>query len=393
MSKLAAENLSKFYRIYPNASARLWELLLGRARYQQHWALTDVSFTLEPGQALGVIGNNGAGKSTLLKLITGTLTPSRGKVEKSGRLTAILELGTGFHPEFTGRENLFYAGTVMGISRAELNQRFDQIIDFAELGSVIDRPIKTYSTGMVVRLAFALVTSVDPEILIIDEALAVGDRQFQKKCLDRMVEIQRGGTTILFCSHSMHHVMQFCDRALWLEQGRVRDYGTAGDVVDRYINASMAESALPTSAGKAETAGGGCHVDAVTLDCRRILSRGQRLALLIDFQVLRTGHYTFGVAIDRADTNMRLIAETTLENNLPAMRLEPGRYRYRLEVDTSPLRQGRYLSFAGLLDDTLLEIVDYDRQEFEIIDADPVKSPASIRAQVNWQGLVKTDQP
>ncbi|MDT8407009.1 MAG: ABC transporter ATP-binding protein [Methylococcales bacterium] len=390
MSKLVAENLSKYYRIYPSPAARLWELLLGRARYRQHWALTDVSFALEQGQALGVIGDNGAGKSTLLKLITGTLSPSKGRVQRHGRLTAILELGTGFHPEFSGRENLYYAGTVMGIGRDELKRRFDSIVEFAELAAVIDRPIKTYSTGMVVRLAFALVTSVDPDILIVDEALAVGDRQFQKKCLDRMVDIQRGGTTILFCSHSMHHVMQFCDQALWLEQGRVRELGSAGAVVDRYISASMAESALTTNSRQAENAGGGCHVHAVIPDCRRILQRGEKLALLIDFQVLRAGTYTFGVAIDRADTNMRLVAETTLENNVPPMPLTPGRYRYRLEVDTCALRQGRYISFAGLLDDTLLEIVDYDRLEFEIIDADPVKSPALIRAAVNWVGLVES---
>jgi lipopolysaccharide transport system ATP-binding protein len=171
--------------VYARPQQRLRRLLTGAAAPQQHWSLRDVSFNLHQGQCLGVIGDNGAGKSTLLKLLAGSLQPSQGQVLRAGRLTASLELGAGFHPEFTGRDNLHFAGGFMGFSAADMRRLTPSILDFAELGEAIDRPLKTYSSGMVVRLAFALVTAVQPEVLIIDEALAVGDQHFQKKCVER----------------------------------------------------------------------------------------------------------------------------------------------------------------------------------------------------------------
>ena len=231
---LGVANLGKEYRLYDSPRQRLKALLTGRHLHRSHWALQEVSFNLHQGQCLGVIGDNGAGKSSLLKLLAGSLQPSTGSITRSGRLTAILELGAGFHPDFTGRQNLYFGGSLIGISAAEMALLEQSIIDFSELGEAIDRPVKTYSSGMTVRLAFALVTAVEPQLLIIDEALAVGDQHFQKKCVERIEFFRNHGCTILFCSHSLYHVQQLCDTTLWLKGGKVQAYGPTLEVLAAY---------------------------------------------------------------------------------------------------------------------------------------------------------------
>lgn len=233
-SVLFVSSLGKCYRLFASQHDRLLALLGWSDRSRPHWALQDVTFNLQRGQCLGVIGDNGAGKSTLLKLLAGTLTPSHGTVQRSGRVTAILELGAGFHPEFTGRDNLLFGGSLIGLSREDMLRLQEEIIAFSELGDAVDRPVKTYSSGMVVRLAFALVTAVQPEVLIIDEALAVGDQHFQKKCVERIDAFRANGCTVLFCSHSLYHVRQLCDRVLWLDHGRVQALGDTETVLMQY---------------------------------------------------------------------------------------------------------------------------------------------------------------
>ncbi len=231
---LQVSDLGKCYRLYASPAARLLTLLGWSNRSQAHWALQNINFQLQRGQCLGVIGDNGAGKSTLLKLLAGTLQPSRGHLRRVGRVTAILELGAGFHPDFTGRDNLMFGGSLIGLAQAEMAQMAAAIIEFSELGEAIDRPVKTYSSGMVVRLAFALVTAVQPEVLIIDEALAVGDQHFQKKCVQRIDAFRKNGCTVLFCSHSLYHVRQLCDRVLWLDKGSIRGLGDTESVLANY---------------------------------------------------------------------------------------------------------------------------------------------------------------
>ena len=231
---LQVQNLGKRYRLYAAPRERLMALLGWADHSRSHWALQDVSFTLHRGQCLGVIGDNGAGKSTLLKLLAGTLQPSHGVVHRTGRVTAILELGAGFHPDFTGRANLMFGGGLIGLEREELLRLSEGIIAFSELGEAIDRPVKTYSSGMVVRLAFALVTAVQPEVLIIDEALAVGDQHFQMKCVQRISAFREQGCTILFCSHSLYHVRQLCNSVLWLDHGQVSCLGDTDTVLTSY---------------------------------------------------------------------------------------------------------------------------------------------------------------
>lgn len=231
---LKVAGVSKEYKLYPSPRSRLRALLTGRATHRSHWALRDVSFELQRGQCIGVIGDNGAGKSSLLKLLAGTLQPSTGTIQRVGRVTAILELGAGFHPDFSGRDNLYFGGSLIGITHEEMARLEPEIIAFCELGEALDRPVKTYSSGMAVRLAFALVTAVQPDVLIIDEALAVGDQHFQKKCIERIMAFRNSGCTILFCSHSPYHIRHLCDAAMWLKGGRMEQFGPTEPVLAAY---------------------------------------------------------------------------------------------------------------------------------------------------------------
>ena len=251
---LRLAGVGKEYRLYDSPRARLKSLLTGRALHRSHWALQGVSLQLERGQCLGVVGHNGAGKSTLLKLITGTVQPTQGQIERRGRITAILELGAGFHPDFTGRQNLYFGGSLIGIGHEEMARLEASVLAFAEIGEAIDRPVKTYSSGMVVRLAFALVTAVEPDLLIIDEALAVGDQHFQKKCVERIEQFRRNGCTILFCSHSPYHIRHLCDVALWLDAGRVMEFGPTEAVLGAYEKHSRLLDAAGSAAPAAVSA-------------------------------------------------------------------------------------------------------------------------------------------
>jgi lipopolysaccharide transport system ATP-binding protein len=201
---------------------------------KEFWALQDVSFEINAGETVGIIGRNGSGKSTLLQMICGTLSPTSGSIQTNGRIAALLELGSGFNPEFSGRDNVFLNGQILGLSQSEIQSRYDAIVEFAAIGDFIDRPVKTYSSGMVVRLAFSVAISVNPDILVVDEALAVGDMPFQIKCFARLRELRERGVTILFVSHSLSTVRSFCDRAIYLEQGMIVQTGTASDICRMY---------------------------------------------------------------------------------------------------------------------------------------------------------------
>lgn len=231
---MRVKELSKIYRIYNSHTDRLMEIFVKGKRHTDFVALDRISFSVGRGETLGIIGENGAGKSTLLHLIAGTLSPTSGDIMVKGRVLALLELGVGFHPDFTGRENIFFYGDMLGFSRKYVQSKFDKIIEFSELGDFIDRPLKTYSTGMQMRLAFSLISSLEPDILIIDEALSVGDMHFQKKCIDRIMDFKNKGMTIVFCSHSTYQVSILCDKVIWLKNGKIDMYGEPGRVIPAY---------------------------------------------------------------------------------------------------------------------------------------------------------------
>ena len=241
---IKVENLSKCFHIYSSPRDRLKQFVLPRLRgllglpiqnyYQEFWALKNVSFEIKKGETVGIVGRNGGGKSTLLQLICGTLSPSSGRIQTNGRIAALLELGSGFNPEFTGKENVYLNGAVLGLSKEEIDARYEEIVAFAEIGEFIDQPVKMYSSGMAVRLAFAVAINTAPQILIVDEALSVGDELFQRKCFSRIEALRAAGATILFVSHSGGTVVELCDRAILLDSGERLATDTPKKIVARY---------------------------------------------------------------------------------------------------------------------------------------------------------------
>jgi lipopolysaccharide transport system ATP-binding protein len=241
---IKVENLSKCYQIYDQPHDRLKQFILPRLQgmvsqpskqyFQEFWALKDISFDIKKGETVGIIGRNGSGKSTLLQMICGTLNPTGGSIQTQGRIAALLELGSSFNPEFTGRENIYLYASILGLNPEEIKSRFEEIIIFADIGEFIEQPIKTYSSGMTVRLAFAVAINVDPQILIVDEALSVGDERFQRKCFSKIESMQKSGITILFVSHSASVIVELCDRAILLDHGELLVSGVPKNVVASY---------------------------------------------------------------------------------------------------------------------------------------------------------------
>jgi ABC-type polysaccharide/polyol phosphate transport system ATPase subunit len=251
---ISVKDLSKSYKMYSTPTERMKELLhpFGKRYHRDFWALRDINLEISKGTTFGIVGQNGSGKSTLLQIITGILQPTSGSIRVSGRVSALLELGAGFNKEFTGRENVFMQGAVMGISRQEMEERFDQIEEFAGIGRFIDQPTKTYSSGMYVRLAFAVAINVDPEILIIDEALAVGDIKFKRKCYDRIEKFRKDKKTILFVSHDMNTINLLCDKAMLLNKGQIIEQGEPKYVTKRYHKMLFGEDDEPKKRASAK---------------------------------------------------------------------------------------------------------------------------------------------
>lgn len=235
---IKVENIKKIYKLYEKPLDRIKESLnpFGKKYHDDFYALNDVSFEINQGETIGIIGQNGSGKSTLLKILSGVLTPSSGSVNIRGRISALLELGTGFNPELTGVENIYLSGTIMGFNRVQMNERIDRILSFADIGDFINQPVKMYSSGMFARLAFAVAINIDPDILIIDEALSVGDAFFQNKCFHKIEEFKESEKTIIFVSHDISSIKQLCSRVMWLDRGEIRAFGDKESVSAQYLN-------------------------------------------------------------------------------------------------------------------------------------------------------------
>lgn len=274
---IEAASVSKNYRLFKERNQSLKTVLLRRRRavYDEFWALRDVSLQIPTGSTFGIIGENGSGKSTLLKCMARILLPDEGAISVNGRLAALLELGSGFHPELSGRENVYLNGSILGMSRRELDRRFDEIVDFSGVERFIDQPVKTYSSGMYVRLGFSVAISVEPEILLVDEVLAVGDVAFQEKCMDKFKRFREEGRTVVIVTHAMGSVREMCDHAAWLDGGTLHSVGTPDDLVDGYLESVHAPSAATAAnviglraegVANGETIVGGPLVVHVTLE-------------------------------------------------------------------------------------------------------------------------------
>ncbi len=315
------ESVSKHYRLRheQDRPRSIFEIVRGRwikklpqlMSQERLWALRDVSFEMERGEALGLIGANGAGKSTLLKLISRVSFPNSGKITVLGQVAALLELGTGFHPELSGRDNIFLSGALAGMSRPEIKRKFPSIVEFSELDRFIDMPVKHYSSGMFARLAFSVSIHLDPEILLVDEVLAVGDHDFQLKCLDRIGELKQQGVTICLVTHSPDLARSLCTRALWLDHGKLMEIGEVEPVLSRYLNHASAAASQRLSAGGVSAAQrfGSRLVEIVEVrltnlqgEAQNIFETGQPLVLQLDYQTHGpVAHPVFGMGIHRQD--------------------------------------------------------------------------------------------
>ena len=372
MTELAvrADRVSKMYRVYASGADRLRELVLRRPRHREFRALSDVSFELSRGQALGLVGENGAGKSTLLKIVAGTTQATSGSIERHGAIASILELGMGFHPEFTGRENARMNAALLGLNGPEIRRRLPEIRDFAELGDFFERPVRTYSSGMTLRLAFAVATHVDADVLIVDEALAVGDGYFQKKSVDRITEFHRKGGTLLFCSHALYYVALLCDSAIWLKNGESAAQGAALPVVRRYEaflqekERALAHDEL--AASPAAPAGTDGRRPARLTEAylhdgsgypRTEFAAGETFAVEIAFETEDPAlAFHVRVGVDREDGVQAFAIDTRHEPWAPLT----GRrhHRLRLVVPELPIAQGDFRVYVHLGDEKALHVHD-----------------------------------
>ena len=364
----------------------VWDLLRGHGAAHVFRALDDVSFALQRGQSLGIIGENGAGKSTLLKIVAGVVPPTRGTVVVNGRVGALLELGSGFHPEYTGLANIELAAALLGLGPAEIAAKREEIVAFADIGEHINDPIKHYSSGMVVRLGFAVATALRPDILITDEVLAVGDESFQKKCVAWMESYLSEGGTLLLCSHSMFHIQKLCRHALWLRDGRVVQYGDAMDVTQAYLafhEEKSAKSREPIAATIASVAG----VYAVqTLDLAPgdVLQAGDTLEVSGEVYSPDGRTPVVLVGIVRADGTPVYGVATDMEGVAP-LRVAHDRFRFALVFPALSLLPGKYVVRAHAMDPEGVRLFDHVERGFVVTGAS--REMGLVRLPHRWHDV------
>ena len=356
---ISIENVSKTYRIYGNPYGRIKELLPWNdvPHHQAVHALKGVSFEVQPGQCVGLVGGNGAGKSTLLKILTGTTFPDTGRYTVRGKVASLLELGAGFTMDFTGRENVYMNGAMMGISRAEMRDRFDEILDFSELHKFVDAPLRTYSSGMICRLGFSVALATEPDVLIIDEILSVGDMHFQSKCVERIYDYKKSGKTLFFCSHSLYDVRQICDHAIWLDKGELRMRGDAVSVTNEY--ATFQSQLVSTSHGSPDLVPtdfdesmphleSAILVDVRTGEVRNMFSPGDAVGVRIEVKNGRVPEdITVGVAVTQKDRKIVFSASTEMDGHPVDIREEG---TVTLVLPSLRLLAGEYLVMCGVMD-------------------------------------------
>lgn len=401
------EHLQKMYHLYDKPIDRLKEVLHPRRKsyHKAFYALRDISLTINRGESVGIVGVNGSGKSTLLKIITGVLNPTEGKVETYGKVAALLELGAGFNPEYTGRDNIYLNGTMMGYSEEEMAQRVQPIIDFADIGDFIDQPVKTYSSGMFARLAFAVAINVSPDILIVDEALAVGDTRFQVKCIDKMMELKKKGTTILFVTHAIEQIKRFCTRAIWIRDGVIYQDGEASQIVDLYDNymrfgkADMADegnrdSDLSENTEETQNVEPGADMLAVIHSVainKQMLHTFEELKVRVNYEILddQVNGFILGVAIYSLDRKIYVFGANTY---LDKIQLDgrKGKYEYEYIIPSLPLITGEFVIDVGIFNNEGIANLDYKTSIAHFAVSNAYFSEGLAYMEHDWKNVSST---
>ncbi len=389
---ITVRDLHKTYRVYGSPWNRLWELFVPRPLHQEFRALHGVNFELPRGEGLAIIGENGAGKSTLLKVLAGVTAPTSGEVDVRGKMASILELGSGFHPELTGRQNIHLNAAMLGIGPEEIEDKIPDIISFSELGSFIEQPVKTYSTGMAMRLGFAVATQIEPDVLIIDEALSVGDGYFQKKCMDRMQEFVAAGGTLLFCSHAMYYVSNFCQRALWMRGGAIEEIGASAEVIRSYESFLLKKGERSESEhdvapeGRLSARLTEAGLVGFGSDEHPTVRYGDSLALDVAWESVDPEQpYHVAIGIDRSD-GVQVMAFSTLHDDLPPFRGATS-YETRLEIPHLPVIKGEYVIYVYLMDEAGLHAFDVRILERAFAIESPQYEVGLLKVEHSWNGV------
>lgn len=412
---IKVKDLVKRYAIYDDPMDRLKETLsiTHKCYHKDFSALNGLSFDVEKGDAVGILGKNGSGKSTLLKMITGVLTPTSGTIEINGKISAILELGTGFNMEYTGIENIYLNGTMMGYTKGEMDKRVDAIIEFADIGDFINQPVKIYSSGMFARLAFAVAINVDPDILIVDEALAVGDTRFQIKCINKMKSLKENGTTILFVSHATEQVKRFCNKAMWIKDGKIKAYGESGEITDLYedfmkygevdnradvrLSSKDSNDSSTVQTDIEETEDNGefkMPKDDDTLAAiAKVIINKEKLSTFEDFEV----EVTYDIFREKIDTFLLGVAIYTPNREYifgPNTYLEKakvpntyGRHKVIYRIPKMTLLGGNYTIDVGIFTDESIVNLDYKTEVCEFTIANKYMSEGKFYIEHEWKTI------
>lgn len=388
---VVVENVSKRFRLYHERNQSLKAALLrgGRAKFDEFWALRDVSFEIPTGSTFGLIGENGSGKSTMLKCIAKILWPNNGSIRTNGSLAALLELGSGFHPELSGRENVYLNGSILGMKKAEIDRKFDEIVDFSGIEEFIDQPVKNYSSGMYVRLGFSVAINVDPDILLVDEVLAVGDANFQEKCMEKFANFRRQGKTVIIVSHAMGSLRTMCDQAVWLKHGEVVGAGVASEVVDHYLEDGHHE--LVTADDGSVRIGSGeiqfTKIEMLDADGSPVSSirTGDPATFRLHYRAnQRIEKPAFALAIETI-TGVDVWAHHTRDGGLEVEAAD-GDGCVELHVPAMHLQQDTFTVRARILDHSLTHTYDFLRNcyRFDVLYTRPHESGGIVALGSSW---------
>ena len=390
---VSVRGVSKSFRVYHDRNQSLKAAVLRRKRavYEEFWALRDITLEIPEGKTFGLMGHNGSGKSTLLKCIAKILQPNEGSITSRGRMAAMLEVGSGFHPELSGRENVYLNGSILGMSRNEIDRKFDTIVDFAGVGEFIDQPVKNYSSGMYVRLGFSVAIHVDPDILLVDEILAVGDMQFQEKCREKFAEFKDQGRTVIVVSHGLGEMRTFCDQAAWLDHGKLVEVGPAASIVDNYIEAG--HLARPVASGGTRHGSGEVMVERIELldsagaDTRQFTT-GSRVTIRLHYQAdERVERPVFAASLHTVDGQHLWSHHTWDAEYIPSS--VKGAGSVDVVIPRLPLAPGTFTINSSVVDESLSHSFDQwvKAIHFDVIQGEPRESGGVIVMNSHWQNL------